>query len=267
MWQKLNRLDVLNLEKARIQIINVLQLVSASPRSFNTNGTEKFSDWLNWHQDTTSLVSNKFGKNSEIDVSMDIEKFILSINGQDNQREHLVLSGMSYPMAYGWMSIKLGSFNLDSSLFNDAAPYELEASLKPESEINTEDQFTYDQIVIHYSNAYFLFNELKNKLSIEGNIKLDPSNANMILVSESGRHPNFGFSLGNKSFPEPYYFISVEIDIIHENINPDEFTGIWNSSRSEIVLMTSDFLNQNQDLEFQKVMDFIENNISKLPPV
>ncbi len=262
MWQKLNRLDIVNLEKARVQIINVLQLVAAPLRSFIDNSRNKFLDWPEWDQESSSFVSNKFGKNQEITVSLDVEKFILSINGADQKKEHLVLSGMTYPMAYGWMKIKLETFQLDGSLFDDKAPYKLENYLKPEAEISSEDQFTYNQIAINYSNAAFLLNSLIKELKTNGKILIDPSNANMVLLASSDSLPRMGFSLGNKSFPEPYYFIGINDK---SNTEIEDFDGIWNGALSEIVIMASDFLNQNQDLEFQKVRDFFSSNLNKIP--
>jgi hypothetical protein len=123
MWQKLNRLDVVNLEKARVQITNVLQLVAAPLRSFKANADKKNFDWPKWDRETSSFLSNKFGENQEITVTLDIEKFILSINGSNQKKEHLVLSGMTYPMAYGWMKIKLEGFKLDTNQFDDNASY------------------------------------------------------------------------------------------------------------------------------------------------
>jgi len=262
MWQKLNRLDIVNLEKARVQIINVLQLVAAPLRSYIGNSKNKLIDWPEWDQESSSFVSHKFGQNEEITVSLDLDKFILSINGAEQKKEHLVLSGMTYPMAYGWMQIKLETFQLDSSLFDDKAPYKLESYLKPEAEISSEDQLTYNQIAINYSNAAFLLNKLKKELSTNGKILIDPSNANMVMFTALDFFPKLGFSLGNKSFPEPYYFLSLKDK---SKFEIEDFDGIWNSAQSEFVIMASDFLNQNQDLEYQKVRDFFSTNLAKIP--
>jgi len=262
MWQKLNRLDVVNLEKARVQITNVLQLVAAPLRSFKANADKKNFEWPKWDRETSSFLSNKFGENQEISVTLDIEKFILSINGSNQKKEHLVLSGMTYPMAYGWMKIKLEGFKLDTNQFDDNASYELESYLKPEAELSSDDQFTYDQIVIHYSNASHLLNTLKKELDIDGDILIDPATANMVLYESSRGMSKFGFSLGNKSFPEPYFFIKTSIS---SDVDVEEFEGVWNNAQSQLIFMASDFLNQNPDLEYQKVLNFFVSNFAKIP--
>jgi hypothetical protein len=264
MWQKLNRLDVIDLEKARIQILNALQLVASAPRSFLDKNAVPFLDWLKWDPNTAYILSNKFGKKGEIHMSLDVARFILSINGQGEQKEHLVLSGMTYPMAYGWMSIKLGTFDLDSSLFHDNAPYEIEAILKPEAEINSENQFIYDQIVLHFSNTYDLLKELSETIPFETDILIDPSNANMTLISADRDSFKLGFSLGNKAFPEAYFFIYINQQSKETITTTSELQGIWNGARSEIVRFTNEILNQNQDLERQKTMDFFKYNLSKV---
>jgi hypothetical protein len=264
MWQKLNRLDVVSLERARIQIINILQLVSAAPRCFSANKGNKHLDWLHWDGKSASFVSNKFGENKRITVSLDIEKLILSINGEKNQREHLVLSGMTYPMAYGWMSIKLNNFRLDGGLFNDATDYTLEAYLKPDAEISSEDQAMYDKLVMYYGNADYLFTQLMGKLNLHGNTLIDPSNGNLAFASRDSGMPEFGFSMGKRSYPEPYFFIGVSEKRAKKIANKEEFTGIWDNNNSEFVLMASDFLTQNPDQEFLRVMEFFTSNFSKL---
>jgi hypothetical protein len=264
MWQKLNRLDVVSLEKARIQIINILQLVCAPPRCFSTSSKSRRLDWLHWDGKSTSFISNKFGKNGTITISLDVEKLILSINGQNNQREHLVLSGMTYPMAYGWMSIKLNTFKLDGSLFNDASSYELEGYLKPDAEINSEDQFSYDQLVMYYGNANHLFRKLMDIVDIHGSILIDPSNGNMVLVPTNAKNPEFGFSMGKKSFPEPYFFVGVPKKQAEKIDGKNNYSGIWDGANKEFVFMASDFLTQDPDQEFQRVMEFFTTNYSQL---
>ncbi len=265
MWQKIKRLDVVNLEKARFQITNVLQLVSSASRSFIQTNTNEYTNWLLWDQESSSFVSSNFGENNEINVSLDIERFILSINGPNDQREHLVLSGMTYPMAYGWMSIKFGSFQLDSTKFNDETPYRLERNIKPDTDLNFEDQPTYDQIMLHYSNASYVFSELNTMLRIAGKVLIEPATSNMVLIPDNEQLPKFGFSLGNKTFPEPYYYFKLDPSMLDTSTDKEGFDGIWNSPSSSFVIMTSDFLNQNQDLEYEKVTTFFVDNYKKTP--
>jgi hypothetical protein len=264
MWQKLNRLDVVSLEKARIQIINILQLVCAPTRCFSSSRKNRHLDWLRWDGKSTSFISNKFGKNGTITISLDVEKLILSINGPNKRREHLVLSGMTYPMAYGWMSIKLNTFQLDGSLFNDATDYVLEGYLKPDAEISSEDQFCYDQLVMYYGNANHLFSKLIDIFDIKGSILTDPSNGNMVLVPANADQPEFGFSMGKKSFPEPYFFVGVPQKQAEKIDSKNNYSGIWDGANKEFVFMASDFLTQDPEQESSRVLKFFTTNHSQL---
>jgi hypothetical protein len=260
MWQKINQLDVVKLEKARIQIINCLQLVCAPPRIYSNKKSDALVDWLHWDQKSNSFVSNKFGKKQSLYITLDIEQFILSIHGAKNKKEHLVLSGMTYPMAYGWMNIKLETFEIDSSKFDDKATYEIEGQLRPEAELNADDPLISNQIVLHYCNAHQLLHDLLDQKLVLGKVLIDPANANMTLLSNDNAL-RCGFSLGCRSFPEPYFFIQIQKSssaLLQKN---DELQGLWNNAKKEVILMASDYVTHNQDQEYQNVHEFFRSNL------
>ena len=106
MWQKLNRIDTIELARARIQLQNAIQLVSAGPRSY-LNSKDGNSGLLQWNQGKRLLESMPFGTDEKVSLALDIEQFVLSVYGKDDHIEHLVLSGITYPMAFGWLKVKL----------------------------------------------------------------------------------------------------------------------------------------------------------------
>jgi hypothetical protein len=263
-WQKTKRLDVVSLERARVQITNILQLVSSGPRSYNSDSDVPHHDWPLWDAPSSSFLSTPFGKDDGLQVAFDLEALVLSINGQNEQRQHLVLSGMSYPMAYGWMSIKLGSFGLDSAMFDDSADYRLESYLNPAAEISCEDQKVYDQLIILYKNADFMLHKLKKELDIKATVLIDPSNANIILITNLKSITKLGFSIGSRSFPEPYFFMEVSEEEEKMMKEKEDLEGMWNNARRQYILMSSDYLHQNPDQESKKVLDFFRINFKKI---
>ncbi len=264
MWQKLNQLDIVKLERARIQLTNIIQLVSAAPVSYNSMTDDAMAGWLKWDKETSSLLSEKFGESSEIYIALDIERFILSIIGPQNQKEHLVLSGMTYPMAYGWLKIKLATFGLDGDLLNDGTAYVLEHYLKPGEEIDANDERIYENMPIYYSNAYFLLDQLRARLDSTNSILVDPSTSNLVLPATTTQISGLGFSFGTRPFPEPYFFIQFAKNIKDILLESKDFEGLWDSRNNKIVFMASDFLTHNPDHEFKKVFDFFTHNLMKL---
>lgn len=264
MWQKLNQLNIVKLERARIQLTNIIQLVSAAPVSFNSGTSDHRKGWLRWDKETASLFSNSFGENSEMQLALDIERFVLSIIGPKNQKEHLVLSGMTYPMAYGWLKIKLGTFGLEGDLLNDNTSYTLEHYLKPGEEIDANDDNIYENMPIYYSNAYFLLDQLRAAIHSSASILVDPSTSNLVLTAATPYFSGLGFSFGTRSFPEPYFYVQFAEKPTDEMLEIKDFDGLFDSKNNKMVLMACDFLTPNQDAEYQKVMNFFTTNLKKL---
>ena len=146
MWQKLKRIDVFDLKEARTQLINASQLVSAAPRSFTVDSNKNHIDWLLWDENKFTLESIEFGSAEKIRVALDIEQFILSIYGQGDHIEHLVLSGITYPMAYGWMRIKLDSLQLDGGQYYDTTSYTIANPLGANDEMCVTSQHIFDEL-------------------------------------------------------------------------------------------------------------------------
>lgn len=264
MWQKLSRIDSVELEKARIQLLNAIQLVCSPPRCYIDSKTNKKKDWLYWDEETRSIQSTLFGNREKIRIALDIEQFVLSIIGAKDHVEHLVLSGITYPMAFGWLKIKLDSFDLKGDLFTDHSEYEIEGELSTDEELNISSQKVFEDLAIYYSNARYLLELLAENLEIEGIIQLDPSNLQLELTSDKS---NFipGFSPGNRRYPEPYFYIqlnSVDDKMIHQL---SRSIGIWNNKEWQgLVLLASEFFTLETDVEKNRVFEFFTKNYWRL---
>lgn len=266
MWQKLSRIDIYMLERVRTQLINAAQLISAAPRSYLANATDSKFDWLMWNADTSSISSIPFGSKEEIKISLDVEQFVISIIGINDHVEHLVLSGMTYPMAYGWMKIKLDAFHFDSNIFSDAAPYSIEKNLSADEEMNIINQKVVCNLAIYYSNAFYLLNELITELSIDGKTLINPKNLNLTIPLEGKeRTMRFGFAPGDKDYPEPYFYIQFNNKQKEKSIQPEKAIGIWNSKNwNGFVFLASDFLNIDPNIEKEKVLEFFKVNYTRM---
>lgn len=262
MWQKLNRIDSFELEKARIQLINAVQLVSAGPRSYVKNSQKSYHDWLYWDMDTSSIISDEFGTKEKARINLDIEGFVLSIFGKNDHREHLVLSGLSYPMAFGWMKIKLDGFHFEGDSFNDNTPYQIAKTLGPDEDMNVSNQDVFHDLVLYFSNACDTFEKLKSILGIQGTIRVNPENLNLVLLPESQTNvPIFGFSPGDQTYPEPYYYLKLTHADEKVVRQLDKTIGIWNTKDwNGWVLLSNEFVSTNFDHEQVSVSDFFQTN-------
>ncbi len=264
MWQKLSRIDIYELEKARTQLINAIQLVSAASRSYLNSSKANHLDWLMWDVDTSSVVSNTFGTKEKAYVTLDIEGFVLSIYGEKDHVEHLVLSGITYPLAYGWMKIKLDTFHLSGETFNDNSTYSIERTLGTNDEMNVTNQQVFGDLVIYFSNAFHIFNQLKNELNNQGQIFINPENMNLVYFPESGRY-SFGFSPGDNVYLEPYFYF--QLDEINEKVQNEltKTNEIWNNKNwNGFVYLTDEIITSDQENEEKRVMNFFKNTYLKL---
>ena len=264
MWQKLNRLDSYELEKARVQLINAIQLVSAVPRSYLK--TDASRSLLNWNHENQCIESCDIKTQKTIKISLDIKQLVLSILGRNDHIEHLVLSGITYPMAFGWMKIKLDSFDFDSDLFDDSTEYPLERNLGPNEELNVTNQHVFNELAKYYANAYLLFSELKKVIGIKNNIHIQPDNLDLVLpIIDHSSEYKLKFTPGDRSFLEPYFSVEVPENsaAILENFMPS--SGFWNNKDWKgMVLLAGDFLTLEPEDEKSKVYDFLVANYKKI---
>lgn len=260
MWQKLNRLDTYELEKARIQMINASQLVSSVPRSYSSS--DKSNNLLKWNNESYCIESSEFDPAKSIKVSLDIQQFVLSILSDGDHKEHLVLSGITYPMAFGWMKIKLDSFDLEGDLFNDSTDYSLERILGPNEDLHVTNQQVFNEIAIYYTNAYLTLSQLKSDLGIENDIYIDHEQLSLYLSLKSNEAEYIiRFTPGDKNFPEPYFALQIPANtnnILKNSIPP---SGFWNNKDWKgLILLASDFLTLDPEMEKLKVHDFLKFN-------
>jgi hypothetical protein len=264
MWQKLNRLDSYELEKARVQLINAIQLVSAVPCSYAK--TDASQALLKWNNESLCIESCDINAQNPLKISLDIQQLVLSIHGENNHIEHLVLSGITYPMAFGWMKIKLDSFEIDSDLFDDSNDYSLERILGPNEELNVTNQHVFNELSIYYANAHYLLTQIKDNLEIEFDIYAEPAKLSLCLPLKSDSEDYIlRFTPGDKNFLEPYFAVQVPEsgnDNLKNFIPP---IGFWNNKDwTGMVLLTGDFLSLDPEKEREKVYDFFKTNYEKI---
>lgn len=264
MWQKLNRIDSYELEKARVQLINAIQLVSAVPCSYAKNDSPQAL--LKWNHESFCIESCDINTQNPVKISLDIQRLVLSIHGENDHIEHLVLSGITYPMAFGWMKIKLDSFDIDSDLFDDSTEYSLERALGPNEELNVTNQHVFNELAIYYANAYHLLSELKKNIAIKTDIYIQPENLSLILpIIHDKNEYKIKFTPGDKNFLEPYYSMEFPENGAEnlENLIPP--SGFWNNKDWRgIILLTGDFLTLEPEEEKSKVYDFLIFNYEKI---
>ena len=265
MWQKLNRIDTIELAKARVQLQNAIQLVSAGPRSY-LDSNDGNRDLLRWNSEKRLLESILFGNKEKVSLALDIEQFVLSVYGNGDHIEHLVLSGITYPMAFGWLKVKLDTFFLDADLYNDETSYAIEHPMGIDEELEVTDQKVFADIVLYFANSHALFMKLNEALGLQGKITVDPATLDMVLSPEKNKATlKLGFSPGSIDYPEAHYYI--KLDEATTDIAPvvTDVIGIWNSKNwNGLVYPESEYLNIDPELEYSRVLDFFNKNFDRL---
>jgi hypothetical protein len=265
MWQKINPVGIDELENTRIHLHKALQLVSAAARSFLPDSDDDQNAKLQWVPKNKIFRSKSFGDQKDIFVLLDPEKFIITIQKGNKSKEHLVLSGMTYPLAFGWLQVKLDKFGLDSEQFSDETPYELtNYGFEPSKELQI-NQRAADELTKHFSNAYELFVDTLGQEIKTGEIFIRPQNFDLVLEisnADPSIPSRIGFSPGDENYIEPYFYLAVNPGIKIPDSPPDLEKGLWNKKDwTGILILSSDYINLEPEREKQNVIDFLRNGV------
>jgi hypothetical protein len=265
MWQKLNRIDTIELAKARVQLQNAIQLVSAGPRSY-LNSKISNNELLLWNQRKNRLESLPFGSVEKVCLALDIEQFVLSIYGNGDHIEHLVLSGITYPMAFGWLKVKLETFSLNADVYNDKTSYTIEHPMGIDDALEVTNQKVFADIVVYFANSYMLLMKLNESLGLHGKIAIDPASLDMVLSPEDSKSTlKLGFSPGSIDYPEPHYYIQLLESNTDIEADATDVIGIWNHKNWKgLVYAESEYLNLDPEIEYSRISDFFNKNFWRL---
>jgi hypothetical protein len=256
MWQKINPVGVEELESTRIHLHKALQLISGAPRSylpFNKNDQNKF---LTWDCEEHSFISKSF---DSIKLSLDIRNFVLSILKSDGTKAHLVLSGMTYPLAFGWMQVKLDKLGLDPVQFTDKAPYVIKNyGFDQNQELNIGERATIE-LCKYFDNA----NSYLNTYDLNSTVLCDPQYFDLFITikhPDTGKSIKIGFCPGDENYIEPYYFLKLNSTIQSTAGLPELQTGLWhNIGWSGAVILYSEITNIEPEKEIATTSDFFKN--------
>jgi len=260
MWQKLNPVGIDDLENTRIHLHKAVQLVAAAARSYLSEHKDDQNALLEWVPKDKIIQSKPFGEEKDIYVSLDLEKFILSIRKAKKMKEHLVLSGMTYPLAFGWLQVKLDKFGLDAEQFDDQAPYKLTNYGFDHSKELQIHQKSADELTKHFSNAFDLFSEVKLENVKKSRISMRARTFDMGLELHGDTRMRIGFSPGDENYIEPYFYLARLDKMKPPDSLPDLNDGLWNNKDwFGALILTSDYMNLDPEKERSNVVHFFEN--------
>ncbi len=262
MWQKINAIGVEELESTRIHLHKALQLLSSAARSYLPYSRTDEHKFLKWDAGAHTFLSKPFGKDHQIHVSLDIYQFILSINRQDGTKEHLVLSGMTYPLAFGWLQVKLDKFGLDPVQFTDHAPYEIkDYRFDKDQELNIQEPAA-EEFCKYFDNADYFFESFLRKHGLSSRILCDPQSFNLFIPvnhPETGKKIEIGFCPGDENYIEPYFYLKLRHNIQSTSGLPELASGLWhNKGWSGALILFSDISNVEMEKEYANVRDFFD---------
>ena len=262
MWQKINPVKLEIFENTRITVHNSLQLVSAAARAYLPSDTDDRQAELSWDSHRSMLWSKPFGPDHGIRVSLDMLKFVLSIRKNSGMTEHLVLSGMSYPLAFGWLQVKLEKLGLDPELFHDRQPYQmLDYRFDHSRELGVNDTAA-EELVKYFSNAEFVLSQVRRKYTNSTDLRIRPMQFDLsftLPLQDHNMSMTFGFCPGDPSFIEPYFYVSMSPGPEQIEQAPELSRGFWFSGEwMGTVLMWSDIANLDMERELTMVRNFYE---------
>jgi hypothetical protein len=267
MWQKLNPVGVEVLENTRNHLHKALQLVSAAARSYLPDSRDDGEAVLDWDGGSGAFVSKPFGPDMQLRASLDIRRFILSLWDQQGNKEHLVLSGMTYPLAFGWLQVKLDKMGLDADRFNDIAPYDIVDYGFSHAKDLTISELAAEEYYKYYCNAFGLLNELKLEFGSSDTAGCWPQHMDVVLKVRSPGHHwyKIGFSPGDLDYLEPYCFVKIERKQKAPGGGHEVSHAIWHSKRwTGLVLLLHHFMQPDPEHERIGARSFFIEAIDEL---
>jgi hypothetical protein len=267
MWYKLNPVGVDVLENTRNHLHKALQLVSAAARSYHPASRDDRDAVLGWDKERGAFVSKAFGPAKQFHTSLDIRKFIISLWDDKGNTEHLVLSGMSYPLAFGWMQVKLDKMGLNADQFNDIAPYDLVDYGFSHARDLTISEKAAEEYYKYYSNAFTLLHDLGQQYGTSDGVACWPERMDVAVKIKSPGHHwyRIGFSPGDQDYLEPYCYVRIERKHTARGDDHDVSQAIWHNKRwTGLVLLLHHFIQPEPEHERARAKSFFEESIRQL---
>jgi len=259
-WSKLSVTNFEEIENARKQLHQAVQLAAMIPRSFNPEDAGDKYGSLTWSDKHGGVVSQPFGEN--LRISLSFTDFSLSLLEGDNQLDSLELAGQTFEDAIEWMAGELGKRYYDSEKISAELPYEIpsyDTALEAPFELISKD--AHHELFAYFSNTSAFLTKLVSDESRASDIKCWPHHfdiATLITLEqhedpEEAKSIGIGLSPGDENSQEPYFYITPwPYPTLDHNALPNLEVGHWQEEGWTGLLIKASEILEHDSADAQK---------------
>jgi hypothetical protein len=270
-WHRLGSIGATKLHYARDEMHNAVQLVALMGKYLLPQRDDDSQTSMQWYPQLQALVGEAIG---------DDKKFRAALRLIDHTL--LVLSEAGKPIAsYGLVNkTKLDGFHWLENQANQFGDYSTEMGIEMHYSIpghpvqdgqpfSIDHEGEFEEMALYFSNAYNVFQALKNQIPQASPVRCWPHHFDLATLIQLDRHKpaeearsiGIGFSPGDMSYSQPYFYVSPwpYPNIEELDLAPLKGNGKWHTEGWVGCLLLGEKFEKLNDEQAQKQMmtDFI----------
>jgi len=217
-WTKLGAIDSKKLNYARDEMHNAAQLVALVGYYLLPERDDDSHTSMEWYPELHALVSEAIGNKKKFRVALrlrDHTLMLLSEAGKVIASNNLV--GKTRIEAFHWLEGQINKFGNYSSQLGLEMHYTIPGHpIQDGQAFRIDHPGEFEEMASYFSNAYSVLQALRNAIPEAGPVRCWPHHfdvATLIvldkhLAKEKTRSLGIGFSPGDMSYSQPYFYVS-----------------------------------------------------------
>jgi hypothetical protein len=227
-WQKVGNVVPTQLGEARNQLHNALQLVAAAGKSLIPERADDSHTSFQWQNDLRAFVGEPIEATEPFRVGLRFADLTLILVGDDERKiNKFPLGGRTRYEAFDWLREQAAALGADASRLSMQMHYEI-----PPHPIQEGQPFTYEnpaafeELSRFFANADGLLCTFAANQKGASPVRCWPHHFDSDMVITVGSSTiGLGFSPGDDSYSEPYFYLSIRPFPKTEGINLPELQG------------------------------------------
>ncbi len=213
-WQRLGKVDPLNLIKARLELHQAAQLIAAIGSSYLEPREDAGHSNMEWLGDNQVFAGNKIGGKKKYRVALHPADLKLQfLDGSGKILSEFALEGRLLDGAIEWLREELTSYGFDKSKFNFPDNLKLPAAGQSQGQpFRIDMAAAFEEHAKYFSNADLILKEVLKEVAGASEVRCWPHHfdiASLITVDKRlGKSIGVGLSPGDDSYNEPYFYVT-----------------------------------------------------------
>lgn len=212
-WKQMEKVSPSAVKEARLEAHHAVQWLAKMARAFCAPEADDSHTSLTWDAEKEILVARPLAK--DLTVGLRLRDLSLVIQFEAEQQSFPLIGHTEHEVG-AWIAEGLSSGGLDATQLQNPQPYTLPPHpLDERSSYGQAIPRAYEELGTYYSNASHLFEYVRASQQGASPVRCWPHHfdiATLIALDQSGgeeaRSIGVGFSPGDDTFPEPYFYLS-----------------------------------------------------------